>query len=1247
MMQLKMNLKGSALGLTGVLLALLMLTGCTPKQELSSIKVAIPSPAEFRKNAGTLGQKDVGTASQNSVGALTTVAVPTRLMINVTGPGISTPIVHIWEMNKDSTAASMPEPPSTIELFVPKGSDRLIQVLAILEEMSEGDGGGDSPMTFFYGDTVRTLSQGAEAVEITLANQGTSGNSQGSISGRYFDAAAGTPTDMLDMLYSPGAGRPPMIVETTYMFGGWFQLFALKGVPFSYRLRNRGLSLFDNTSPDTMPISARVGRAIVPAAYRNQYSNGTIAGRVASPQRFVVFGLFGANAPSAGRACFDTTISQMSDLYTSSSTGDTSTVQYDPSGGQAAEVQVAGGTGYTADDQCPGGSGIFGVDHVAIRKRNLNYGDSPIGNRGPFRGIVSGSSQTFLNATLSGSTLQLAWDYLPGVVGNGVDGVGIFTKVFNSSSEVNDRWHDRAPCNQLKDLGYTEHTRVSAGAAATPVESYTLAGISAAAWNESRMQVVVCPYTASRSDYYEFAITGKNYSGGGGGGGSGPSATQIIAKHIGATGVTSAGDPQTIASDICTPIKIMTADASGNQAFRTGTMSPQLTAAVLTAPAEVKLYTDASCSMPSGGSSTQMISMHNQATLIYVKTTSPATNFSINITDSSSGGTALPMHTYYGSRVASSTPTDLRVFAEPPIMAHTCFPVVFMRGRDATGKFVVDGPSFMSGAQYPAVTDLQFYSDDMCGSSLVGSLMMSSMQGALFAYAKYTGTAASINVAAGGSTGLSHPSTTLAVSQPGAPARLRLSMMQSFGAEACQPVRLTSTDLLGNPSPLPIAAAISYLYNGSGAPAANSGFYSDQNCTASIAGPGLAAAESLSATFYFRWAQPEALSLTGTVSGPAGVAFEALNTTVGPTVLGRIVVRPQGVTYTHSAAGTFSGYGPFTLENESFGLTLEARSPLGNILTGFNNTDLSPSGINLRTDFEMDVTLTCSPLSWTTGVANTNCMLIDSGANNFSSKLFPFRTGGGASMLPFYESGTSSVGHIRISKPGDSAAVMTYMLAQDMYYQTGSCHPFLVVRGYNNSGQFQATRTMAPYNATLSAAAGISGWYSDPGCTASTANVATIPSGAAGVIVYANFDGAAPSAVAADSNWSMNFSSNALTLFSSGSPSTHSSFRLSMSREIAAGSCSPLMVVRTDANGQAVAAAGTESITLSTSSISGTFHSTGFCDGGSNIGTTLGFSAGDSAKLIYFKTMNMAAGGTITATNGGNTGSIAPLNSNY
>ncbi|MBK7892620.1 MAG: hypothetical protein IPJ84_17770 [Bdellovibrionales bacterium] len=657
--------------------------------------------------------------------------------------------------------------------------------------------------------------------------------------------------------------------------------------------------------------------------------------------------------------------------------------------------------------------------------------------------------------------------------------------------------------------------------------------------------------------------------------------------------MTSAGDPQTVASDVCTPIKLMTADASGNPAYRNGSTSPQLTAAVVTAPSDVKLYSDANCSMPAGGTSTLTADMHNPETLIFVKTTSPATAFSINVTDSSNGGTALAMHTYYGSRISSVGPTDLRVFIKPTIMAHSCFPVVFMQGRDDAGKFVVDATSPLSGASFPVVTDLQFYYDGQCDNTASGSLFMSSQQGSTIAYAKYIGAAGSISVSVGGSSGLIHASTPVSVTQPGAPTRLSLSMSPNFGAEACMSMRLTAKDSAGNLSPIPSAATVSYLYNGSAAPPADSGFYTDPNCTSATGGPGLGALATQSSNLYFRWTPPGALAVTATVSGPAGVTFEDFNTTVGATVLGRIVVRPQGVAYNHSQIGIFSGYGPFTLENEWFAITLEARSPLGSILTGFNNPDLSPTGINLRTDYEADVTLTCNPITWSAGLANTTCALDDSGANNFSSKLFPFRTGGGISPLPFYESGTSSIGHIRISKPADSPDVMTFMVAHDMYYETGACLPFLVARGYNNSGHFQATRAMAPYVATMTSAAGISGWFSDPTCSTSISGFATIPTGAAGVIVYGQFSGVAPSAVAADSAWSMNYSSVALTTFSPASPGSHNSFRLSMSREIVAGSCSPLMVVRTDANGQAVAAPGMENITMSTSSISGTFHSSG------------------------------------------------------
>lgn len=1203
--------------------ALAVLQGCTRKTESALLSVSIP--------------RYDSRSSKNEVGALAITTKPTRVMINITGPGIAVPIVYIWEMNRDSNSVGQ-EPPATVELSVPKGSDRLIQVLAILQEINSAGSDGDSPMTFYYGDTVRAISQSSEAVDITLANQGTSGNTQGSVSGRYFDGS-GTPTDLVDMLYNPGAGRPLMIVETGFIFGGWFHIFALKGVPFTYRLRNRGIALFENLMPDSLATSTRVGRATIPAAYRNIYSGGTVTGRSASPERIAVFGLFGPAAPASGKACFDSTIEQMSSLYVSSTVGDPTTVQYDPSSGLASEVQIVGGVSHPADDQCPGGSGSFGVDHMTIRKQNLNYGDSPVGNRGPFRGIVSGQGQSFLTAALVGSDLQLAWDYLPGVIGSGVDGVGVFSKVFASSSEVSDRWHERAPCNQLVGMGYTEHTRVAAGSPGSPVEAYTINGVNATAWNESRLHVVACPYSASRSDYYDFAIAAKNNGGGGG-----PAATQILAKHVGVLTTTSAGDPQTIASDVCTPIKLMMADASGNAAYRNGTNSPQLTAAVVTAPNDVKLYSDPNCSMPAGGTSTLVADMHNPETLIFVKATSPATAFSINVIDSSSGGTALAMHTYYGSRVSNLGPTDLRIFAKPNIMAHSCFPVVIMQGRDDAGKFVVDSTSPVSGPTYPVVTDLQFFYDGQCESS-AGSIFLSSQQGALLAYAKYTGALPSITMPIGGTSGLVHGSATVNVSQPGTATRLRLSMSGNFGAEACMSVRLTSVDSSGNLSPVPSAASISYLYNAA-APIADSGFYSDPTCTSATGGPGLGALATQSSSLYFRWAASGALAVTGTVTGPA-IAFEDFNTSVGPTVLGRIVVRPQGVSYAHSVAGTFTGYAPFTLENEWFNLTLEARSPLGTLLSGFSNADLSPTGINLRTDYEADVTLTCNPISWSGGIANTSCALDDIGANNFSSKLFPFRTGGGISPLPFYESGTSSVGHIRISKPADSPDVMTFMVAHDMSYEAAACLPFLVVRGYNNSGHFQATRALGPYAATMSSGAGISGWYSDPACTVSTSGFATIPTGASGAIVYGSFSGTAPSAVAADGNWSMNYNSVSLTAFSGVSVGVHNSFRLSMSREIAAGSCSPLMVVRTDANGQAVAAVGMENITLSAASITGTFHSAGVCDVGSDIGTTLTFNAGDKAKLIYFKTSNMAAGATITATNGGNSGSVSPINVNY
>lgn len=100
-----------------------ILGGCTRKQESSSITVAMPD-----------WNKLTSSKQSKSVGALATVTVVSRVMINVSGPDIQNQIVYIWELNDNyQGSGSIPTPPAEHTLTVPRGSNRLIQVLAILE----------------------------------------------------------------------------------------------------------------------------------------------------------------------------------------------------------------------------------------------------------------------------------------------------------------------------------------------------------------------------------------------------------------------------------------------------------------------------------------------------------------------------------------------------------------------------------------------------------------------------------------------------------------------------------------------------------------------------------------------------------------------------------------------------------------------------------------------------------------------------------------------------------------------------------------------------------------------------------------------------------------------------------------------------------------------------------------------------------------------------------------------------------
>src|SRR4051812_21114788 len=54
----------------------------------------------------------------------------TRIMLNITGPGIDTPLVWICDQHENGTC---PQSGGSVSMMVPRGSARLVQVLVVIE----------------------------------------------------------------------------------------------------------------------------------------------------------------------------------------------------------------------------------------------------------------------------------------------------------------------------------------------------------------------------------------------------------------------------------------------------------------------------------------------------------------------------------------------------------------------------------------------------------------------------------------------------------------------------------------------------------------------------------------------------------------------------------------------------------------------------------------------------------------------------------------------------------------------------------------------------------------------------------------------------------------------------------------------------------------------------------------------------------------------------------------------------------
>lgn len=827
--------------------------GCTKKEESAKLYIEMPN-----WNAVTEKYSAAKTGSQTArgkIGALsgTKVTAVTRVMINISGPGMNT-VVRIWDFNDaPRTANSLPTPPSEFSFEVPRGADRLFQALAIIEEVdlssSESSGGA---MTFLYGDVTKPLTQAIEAVPITLANEGVGTGPEGSLSGRFLTAPGVGPSGKVNMYYAPLAGRPEMIVHSTSIFSGFMHFYVPPTVRFSYRVAETNMPLFEKISINSFDAALTIGLAKinVPAAFRNR--NGNSAQRDAEQARSKLVGFFGPGVTTEV-TCYDSDLSSLNNLYTSADPLDLTGVEWNASSLLVTDARVSGGGLPYAGELCPGGYGDFGVGHMFMRVQALSNGDSPLGLHGPFSEISPNTNQ-YIAAGFNGSSLQLNWKYLRPTIGDSVDGVGVFTKTLALGENADLRWHDSAPCSRLPTLGFTEVTRVAAGTQAAPVESYTIPSVNPLAYSSGRHVSVLCPYSNTKG-YYDFALTHST-----GSNNSQNQATRLSITRAGEPSVSSAGSRTSVANNACIPMIVRSTDEFGNLA-RKNSGSAIITVSHNGAAGTV--FSEA----PNCGSAsaTLNINMHHDQHIFFMTIDPAETNFEVLVQDTSP--MPLTATNFFATRVTPSTPSVAVASAPALVYKHQCFP--FLTTKMATNG--VDRiPQGNSGAQAISYatslsqSGFQVFEDGNC-TTAAGSLFYGaeSFTATRKLYARYSGLLNSITLDPQ-VTGLTGETTTINVIPPGPVVRTRLQIGTSVNQGTCVAVRLMAQDNYGRNSALVLPRTTEFAFSSATPPL--SGMFSDASCVVPITSVTIASGETHSSVFYFRWNNTESLTISSTAA---------------------------------------------------------------------------------------------------------------------------------------------------------------------------------------------------------------------------------------------------------------------------------------------------------------------------------------------------------------------------------------------
>lgn len=530
--------------------ALVLFAACTPTSNSSSTSVKIVLPDFNEKKTSASEAK--ASAKAGDVQAFSNVRALDRVMINVRGPGIGSPLILIWQAKNDETRLQTqppPPPPPLPPLDVPRGTGRLVQVLAITRDLIYNDSQtqllAQGKQNFYYGDVVSDFNQANADLELTVSaiNFGIA-SSDGAIAGRYISGVGADgkdfgPTGIINVNFAPPNGAPPMTVTQSEMHGGWFEVIAFEGTPFSYVLES-GLDLMGGIfkiGKTPMTLSGERALVRVPTRYK-EFGGGY---RSLQDPSLALLGYFGPG--SAGHVmCYPkTSTDSIPYAYVSAASGDNTTLKWDGTAAYPASANSAGviGGGQAHTSNACGTAANYWSTWMALATNRLNEMHSTLQFQGPFYAFTaSGQSYpTYVNAVAQNNVLGLEWRYLPGTTGSSrVMGVDIFARTFANppSSYGGQRDYEidgLIACDRLTDAGFL--TNVFTKVATVPVQAssaqtFTIADAALSNKFKSNLaELVLCPYSDS--------IGGKHFRGAvsvGFGGDSGGSSSPMADRKL-------------------------------------------------------------------------------------------------------------------------------------------------------------------------------------------------------------------------------------------------------------------------------------------------------------------------------------------------------------------------------------------------------------------------------------------------------------------------------------------------------------------------------------------------------------------------------------------------------------------------------------------------------------------------------------------------------------------------------------------